>query len=262
MSSVSCVSCWTCMPVSSTWTSPPESARSSVGVENIRQLTTVTFRTLDGHFFFIACHWIILQYARLKGCATTVSAEHCRTRTISAFEFPPSKRRPPNGLDQHAAWSTPSPLVEARLVYHGLSDVPPQGSPSERLDAIEGCLWKETKRVVIVLQGVPSEPWSPQNLRALVKYLAALFCLPSRRRLSASKWLPSRCPTDAHEQEGDPRTHSWASVGHLLGSHFEDDSRLRDGRQNKAARFFTRAGEVLRGSGLRRHTLEDDDPSF
>ena len=150
-------------------------------------------------FFFIACHWIILQYARLKGCAITVSAEHCRTRTISAFEFPPSKRRPPNGLDQHAAWSTPSPLVEARLVYHGLSDVPPQGSPSERLDAIEGCLWKETKRVVIVLQGVPSEPWSPQNLRALVKYLAALFCLPSRRRLSSSKWLPSRCPTDAHE---------------------------------------------------------------
>jgi len=49
-------------------------------------------------------------------------------------------------LDQHAAWSTPSPLGEARLVYRGLSDVPPQGSPSERLDATEGCLWKETRK--------------------------------------------------------------------------------------------------------------------
>jgi len=55
---------------------------------------------------------------------------------------------------------------------------------------------KKLERGVIVLQGVPSEPWSPQNLRALVKYLAALFCLPSRRRLSASKWLPSRCFTN------------------------------------------------------------------
>jgi len=76
-----------------------------------------------------------------------------------------------------------SPLVEVRLVYRGLSDMPLQGSPSEWLDATR-------KRVVIVLQGVPSEPWSLQNL--LVKYLATLFCLPSRRRLSASKWLPSR----------------------------------------------------------------------
>jgi len=37
MSSVSCVSCWTYMSVFSTWTSP------SIGVENIRQLSTVTF---------------------------------------------------------------------------------------------------------------------------------------------------------------------------------------------------------------------------
>ena len=99
-------------------------------------------------------------------------------------------------LDQHAAWSTPSPLGEARLVYRGLSDVPP---PQNDLMLPRVFCEKKLERGVIVLQGVPSEPWSPQNLRALVKYLAALFCLPSRRRLSSSKWLPSRCPTDAHE---------------------------------------------------------------
>ena len=66
-------------------------------------------------------------------------------------------------------------------------------------------------------------------------------------------------PTTKNRKGTQEPIHGHTFVKHLLGSHFEADSRLRDGKQNKAARFFTRAG---RGSGLRRHTLEDDDPSF
>ena len=89
-------------------------------------------------------------------------------------------------LDQHAAWSTPSPLGEARLVYRGLSDVPP---PQNDLMLPRVVCEKKLERGVIVLQGVPSEPWSPPRS---CEESGCLILLPITKTTVSLKMTPQQ----------------------------------------------------------------------
>jgi len=96
-------------------------------------------------------------------CKRVRNHSPCRTRTTSALKLPPRKRRPPSKhsplidtrRDQLQASS--SPLVEARLVYRGLLTCHPRVPPQNGLILPKIVCEKERKRVVTVLQGVPSE---------------------------------------------------------------------------------------------------------